>query len=192
MTRFEDKLELELEAVVAENVAPAPKPARRRGFGWKPRIALVGAVAAAATAIALSGAVQPTNPAWAVEKTGDGTVRIKFKEFEDPEGLEKALAELGIRSELSFLPVGKRCSVNGDGKADPEQPITVEDDLGQHGSIELRYVPQRPDQTLVMRFYEGDGVKRAVTILSFKNVLGRVSPCDVVDGGPPIVTVLPK
>lgn len=189
MTRFEDKLELELEAVVAENVAPTPV---RRRFGWKPRVALVGALAAAATAVAVSGVVQPTNPAWAVEKTGDGTVRIKFNEFENPEGLEKALAELGIRSDLAFLPVGKRCSVNGDGKADPEVPVNVVDDLGPSDSIELRYVPQRPDQTLVMRFYEGDGVKRAVTILSFNNVLGPVSPCEVVDGGDPIVKVGPK
>ncbi|MBM7785952.1 hypothetical protein [Tenggerimyces flavus] len=191
MTRFEDKLELELEAVVAENAAPAPK---RRRFGWKPRIALVGAVAAAATAIAVSGVVQPASPAWAVEKTGDDTVRIKFIELRDPDGLEQALAKLGIRSEIAFVPYGRRCAHKPGQKFDPDGPVDIVPGESEHwDSIELRYRPQRPDQTVVLRLADHRSSSSAlVSSLSFYNVIGPVSPCEMLGGTDETTEVEPK
>lgn len=191
--RFEDKLELELEAIVAENAAPTPT---RRRFGWKPRVAVIGAVAAAATAIAVSGLVEPSSPAWAVEKAGDGVVRITINEMKDPEGLEKALAELDIRADITFVPYGKTCKDEVRDKRDPEAPITVDlGRLGHQGNVsvlqadagnvfEIRYRPQRADQTAAILL--GEGAARTEGglwfLVSLRNVLGPVAPCELVDG----------
>jgi hypothetical protein len=181
MTRFEDRLELELEAVVAEN--PAPAPARRR-FGWKPRMALVGAVATAAAAVAVSGIVQPASPAWAVEKTDEGVVTVTFKEFEDPEGLENALAKVGLRAAIVFVPHGKMrdCEGSAPDETDPATPVTVRPD-GERSTLELHYRPQRSDQTVAIQLWIGpatDHERGHFVSIRYQNVLGPVARCELV------------
>ncbi len=112
---FEQRLLDELKAVVAERGAEQatategakPTPAWRRA----PRLAF-GAVAVLAAAVAVlvfnsGGGNTPT--AFAVESQDGGGVRIKIYSLEDASGLEEALEEAGIESQVTWLPAGKVC-----------------------------------------------------------------------------------
>jgi hypothetical protein len=112
---FEQRLLDELKAVVTERGAEqatasegaTPTPAWRRA----PRLAL-GAAAVLAAAVAVlvfnSGGDNPPR-AFAVEPREGGGVTIKVYSLEDASGLEKALAEAGIRSQVTWLPAGEVC-----------------------------------------------------------------------------------
>jgi hypothetical protein len=80
---------------------------RRRG----PRLALGAATALAATAVALivSAGGDDSSKAFAVEPQEGGGVRIKIYSLEDASGLEQALEEAGIRSQVTWLPAGTVC-----------------------------------------------------------------------------------
>jgi hypothetical protein len=115
---FEGRLLARLKAHVAErgdaaarSEAPAatagPPLWRRRG----PRLALVGALALAAVVVALVAAAGGGNgsKAFAVEPQPGGGVTIKIFSLEDASGLEAALAEAGIRSQVNWLAAGMVC-----------------------------------------------------------------------------------
>lgn len=115
---FEERLLAELKAVVADRAAAAArmeaedhvaaKPAWLR-FG--PRFALGAGIALAAVAAALIVSAGGDNPskAFAVVPREGGGVTIEIYNLEDASGLESALAEAGIRSQVTWLPVGKVC-----------------------------------------------------------------------------------
>ncbi len=114
---FESRLLAELKARVAERgdaaarsetTAVTPTPAwRRRG----PRLALVGALALAGIVVALivSAGGNDGSTAFAVEPQPGGGVTIKIFSLEDASGLEAALQEAGIRSQINWLPAGMVC-----------------------------------------------------------------------------------
>jgi hypothetical protein len=114
---FEGRLLAELKARVAERgdaaarseaTAATPAPAwRRRG----PRLALVGALALAGVVVALivSAGGNDGSTAFAVEPQPGGGVTIKIFSLEDASGLEAALEEAGIRSQINWLPAGMVC-----------------------------------------------------------------------------------
>ena len=79
---------------------------RRRG----PRLALGGAVVAVvAVALILGAGGDNPQPAFAVEPQAGGGVEIKVYSLEDAGGLEQALEEAGIRSQVNWLPAGTTC-----------------------------------------------------------------------------------
>ena len=87
-----------------------PRPAtpwRRRG----PRLALGAAMALAAVVVALivSAGGDNSSRAFAVEPQDGGGVTIKIYCLEDASGLEAALEEAGIKSQVTWLPAGKVC-----------------------------------------------------------------------------------
>jgi hypothetical protein len=89
---------------------PGPQPAppwRRRG----PRLVLGGGVVLAAVAVALivSAGGGNTPAAFAVEPQQGGGVTIKVYSLEDASGLEQALEEAGIKSQVTWLPTGTVC-----------------------------------------------------------------------------------
>ena len=112
---FEDKLLGELKTVVANRAAeqeaaaaaevPQPRPSR------VPRLALGGAaaLATAAAVFAVSSGGDGTSKAFAVEQQDGGGVTIEVYSAEDASGLEAALAEAGIRSQVDWLPAGMTC-----------------------------------------------------------------------------------
>jgi len=112
---FEERLLAQLRAVVAEReaeaelvaTAPEPPPAWRSG----PRLALGGGVALAAVATALIVSAGGDNPseAFAVEAQEGGGVKIEVYDLGDPEGLEEALADAGIDSQVNDLEAGMTC-----------------------------------------------------------------------------------
>jgi hypothetical protein len=112
-TEFEERLLSRLQGVVAERGAAAetqavqPAPSRRRA----PRMALGGAVAAAAVTAGLIVSAGGDNApaAYAVESQPDGGVDIVIQNLSDPTGLEGALESAGIPSQVNYLPAGMTC-----------------------------------------------------------------------------------
>lgn len=115
---FEQRLLDRLKAVVAERGAAAArleaedvaaaKPAWRRSG---PRLALGAGIAVAAVVTALIAGAGGDNAskAFAVVPREGGGVTIKIYSLEDASGLEKALAEAGIHSQVTWLSAGKIC-----------------------------------------------------------------------------------
>jgi hypothetical protein len=114
---FEGRLLAQLRAVVAERGAAEAeseattaanlKPAWRRG----PRLAMGGAVALGAVAAALivSAGGDNTPAAFAVEPQDGGGVKIEIYNLGDPEGVEQALEDAGINSQVTYLDAGMTC-----------------------------------------------------------------------------------
>jgi len=112
---FKERLLARLRAVVAERAAAAAPTApptttpiwRRRG----PRLAFGGGFALAAVAVALvvSAGDDSSSKAFAVEPREGGGVTIEIYSLEDASGLEGALEEAGIESQVTWLPPGKIC-----------------------------------------------------------------------------------
>jgi hypothetical protein len=114
---FEQRLLRELRQVVADNSPSAPAEretvARPARLGRGLRIGLAaGAAAAAAIAVvsALSIGGGGGSKAWAVSRNPDGTVTVQIKSLADADGLQRKLAEAGIRSLVQYLPPGKTCA----------------------------------------------------------------------------------
>jgi hypothetical protein len=115
---FEGRLLDQLKAIVAERGHSAERqeaadaatstPAwRRRG----PRLALGGAIALAGVTAALIVGAGGDNAskAFAVEPHAGGGVTIKIYSLEDASGLEAALEDAGIPSQVTWLPAGMVC-----------------------------------------------------------------------------------
>jgi hypothetical protein len=114
---FEERLLIQLRGVVSERAtaaqaeeAPAPTATpylRRRG----PRLAIGGGVALAAVTAALVVSAGGDNApaAYAVEQQPGGGVTIEVYNLGDPEGVEEALEEAGVNSQVSFLEAGMTC-----------------------------------------------------------------------------------
>jgi hypothetical protein len=112
---FEERLLDELKTVVSQRSAEqeaqvepaAHSPGRRRA----PRLALgATAVLAAATAVLIfNSGSDKASKAFAVEPQDGGGVTVRIYSPEDAAGLEGALAEAGIRSQVSWLPTGVMC-----------------------------------------------------------------------------------
>lgn len=114
-SNFEERLLDELKAAVAQRgteqepstESPARSPGRRRG----PRLvaAAVAVLAAGAALLVLNSGSDNTPKAFAVEPQDGGGVKIDVYGAEDAAGLEGALAEAGIRSQVTWLPTGMTC-----------------------------------------------------------------------------------
>ena len=112
---FERKLLDELKAVVAERgadqvAAPqdaAPRPAWRRAP--RPALAAVAVLAATAALFVFNSGGDNPPRAFAVEPQPGGGVTIEIYSLEDASGLERALKEAGIKSQVTWLPAGKVC-----------------------------------------------------------------------------------
>jgi hypothetical protein len=99
-------------AVLVDAVSPGG-PGRRPASAWRrrgPRLAL-GAAALVAVAVALivSAGGGDSSKAFAVEPHEGGGVTIKVYSLEEADGLEAALADAGIPSQVSWLPAGMTC-----------------------------------------------------------------------------------
>ncbi|PRX95787.1 hypothetical protein [Allonocardiopsis opalescens] len=187
---FEERLLGELRGVVAARAEAAAEPAasgRRFGFGFRPRLALVGGAAVAtvgltAGAFALGGL--GAAPAYAVEPQPDGSITVEVAEPTDAEGLERALAEHGVRAEVDHLPAGMVCQ---EGRFEPAPPpgdgagpVALGMETGSDGSrFTITEGMLRPGETLVLtsRVFDGGGWGLSMAIAQ-----GEVAPCDPREG----------
>lgn len=104
---FEDRLLVELRALVAERPAPTvahrPRPRRTR-IG----LAVAGGAAAAtvaAVALVAGSGDRPSN-AYAVERLADGAVSVSINSLSDADGLERKLREAGVPAVVDYDPTG--------------------------------------------------------------------------------------
>jgi hypothetical protein len=205
---FESRLLDQLKAHVAErgaeasrreaSEAPAPAPAwRRRG----PRLALAGVLALAAVAVALivTAGGSKSSTAFAVEPRPGGGVTIKIFSLEDASGVEAALEEAGIRSQVTWLDAGMVCKEphykpsevhGGFGGGTMSGPgavtISVGASLGKGANFNLDPKAFRPDQTVIISGapvpYNGDPEGGSIT--KFDVAEGTVEPCEPVPAPP--------
>ncbi|WP_433328933.1 hypothetical protein [Spirillospora sp. CA-294931] len=87
---------------------PRPTRKRRRYF------ALATVIAATTTAAVLApvfmGGDTPPERAYAAERLSDGRIKVTIREFTDAPGLQRRLAELGVRSLITYVPEEHRCT----------------------------------------------------------------------------------
>lgn len=115
-SRFEERLLGELKTVVTQRaaeqeLATAPET-HAAGPRRAPRLAFGAAAvcAAAAAMLVLNTGSSDSSKAFAVEQQDGGGVTISVYSAEDATGLEGALADVGIRSQVTWLPAGMTCS----------------------------------------------------------------------------------
>jgi hypothetical protein len=208
---FEERLLASLKADVAQRAGEealaggeAARARRRPG----PRLAL-GAVAAAVTvaaALAFTAGGGNTPAAFAVEPQEGGGVTFKVYSVREASGLERALGEAGIRSQVTWLPAGTVCREPHFTPASAElatsgslralnvggpQPLTLsvgsaEDwrEGGESASTSWNLDPETfgPDESLVLSGsaapYGGDPEGGSVTYIRVAE--GPVGPCEPV------------
>lgn len=124
---FEQALLTELRDT-AESAASAQISRSRRRMG----AGAAAAAAAVAGAFGISSLVSA--PAFAVDAQDNGDIVVTINEFSDAEGLEAALADLGITAEVQYggeatnvIEVGED-GVARPGTEDPNLPLLSEDD----------------------------------------------------------------
>lgn len=114
-SNFEEKLLDELKAIVAqrdaEQAVSGETPTHPAPWLRAPRLAVGAAVvlATATAALVFNSGGDNTPKAFAVEAQEGGGVTIEIYSPEDAAGLEGALAEAGIRSQVTWLPAGMAC-----------------------------------------------------------------------------------
>jgi hypothetical protein len=208
---FEERLLGELKAVVArrgaEQAASTESVAHSPSWRRAPRPA-AGAVAVFAAAVAVlvfSSGGGNTPKAFAVEPHEGGGVTIQIYSAEDSAGLEGALAEAGIRSQVTWLPAGKSCreprftpstvktsaggtiggiAMGGPGKAMTIGVMSSEDEYVHSApNISLDPASFRPDQTVVISGSRGpyDGDSEGGFEARMEIAEGPVEPCEPVD-----------
>ncbi len=146
-SNFEKRLLKELKAVVARRSAERESSGERvtPPSTWlrAPRLATVAVavLAVVAAVLLLDSGGQRTPKAFAVEPQAGGGVAIKVFSPEDAAGLEMALGDAGIRSQVTWLPAGMTCrerhftpstaktalggSIGGGALGGPGQGITI-------------------------------------------------------------------
>lgn len=216
-SNFEERLLGELKAVVAqrggEQEGSTESAARSTGWRRAPRLAAGTAAVLAATAAVLvfdSGG-DSTSKAFAVESQDGGGVRVDVYSPEDAAGLEGALGEAGIRSQVTWLPAGMTCreprftpstakttaggTIGAVRMAGPGEAATIGPASTQQGGESRESTPNitldpallRPDQTVVISGsrgpYEGDPEGGFEVLFAIAE--GPVEPCEPVrvDGG---------
>jgi hypothetical protein len=122
---FEQRLLDELKRIVVERPSFASLPAApadhlRARFGWRRKLMLAGAIAAASALAVTAGlpfvdgggvptAVGPS-AAYAVTANDNGTVTVEINALREAEGLERKLRQAGVPAVVRYLPPGNACS----------------------------------------------------------------------------------
>ncbi|ADB31898.1 hypothetical protein Kfla_2833 [Kribbella flavida DSM 17836] len=112
---LDDRAEADLQRIVGTPVGSLgevrrPAPVRRSRRRLAVAVAAGGAlVAGVAVAVPLVGGGETASPAYAVTDAGDGKITFTIYRTEDADGLERRLAQAGVRAEVVYFPRGMRC-----------------------------------------------------------------------------------
>ncbi|MFJ2028760.1 hypothetical protein [Streptosporangium sp. NPDC087985] len=208
---FEERLLMELKAEINErNERAAQGPVRSR----LRRRLLAGAAAtgvAAAALVAVPMITGSENPAYALTQNPDGSITLKINEFRDPDQVERDLADLGVKADVSYLKPGTWCAPGrfrslGEPEFTPEElksddpavrarvrkaientPSRKAYDTIPGGGLKIYPKEIKSEQSVVMQFTEnadqtsGPEKPRALWQFSFALTEGPVKPCTVVD-----------
>lgn len=192
---FESRLLTRLREHV-ETTSPATGRAGERFGPRRTRGRLVWtalAVASVATAVVVVVPGIGAEPAYSVQEGNSGEIEVEVNRIEDAEGLEAALADVGVTAEITYVPGGRQCERDGlDGVARADRGISLE--LGSDRFIiSLAPGTVRDDETLVVDVSvehlpdepaNEDGLSTSGGTRSWVDariVQGAVAPCRVVD-----------
>ncbi|NBE85193.1 hypothetical protein [Micromonospora rubida] len=118
MTRFRQALLDELLTRVVDPV-DQPAPASRGVLRRRPRLVLAAgggfAVLAVAATLVLTTAQAPTAAAYVLTANKDGTVTVRFHHIADPDGVNRALREAGVRAAVFPPQPAASCPVSDRG-----------------------------------------------------------------------------
>lgn len=178
-----------LNRVLAEAPSVTVRPDGSAGLRG-PRRRLAVALSAAAAVLSIAGTLFvwfDSEPAYAVERLPDGTIKIRINEYRDPKGLQRRLERLGVKAVIDYLPFGTTCR---EPRADFEpdnSDLFAWSDLepgAKSAPLLLRADRIKPGQTLVfVAWLEEWGAEHAsVSIGLLAN--GPVKPCERIPGGP--------
>lgn len=141
---FESRLLAELRGKVSDQArtSPAPRHGRRR------LALLTGAAAAAVAGVAFVPGLG-TVPAYSVSEGNPGEVRVEINRPEDAAGLERALAEHGIKADVTYLRDLAECAPGRYQPVDREAGMTLSMSEEQV-TVTLSPGAVREDETFVM------------------------------------------
>lgn len=192
LANFERRILDEVKQVVTARAATEPavpgrdpaRPGRRLLLG------LTGASAAVALAVGISATIGMGEPASAVERDPDGSLRIYIREYRDPQGLQRKLEAHGVNAAVDFIPNGTQCREPRavyDTEADLRYLLTPEEDADGEGYWKLHTDLIPPGRTFIYTmqiFGEPERGRVGTAGARFNLAIGYVAPCEVVPGGP--------
>jgi hypothetical protein len=134
---FETELLHELRSTVAARCQErrAPRPHRARRVIRRTEVA-VGAAAAAAVAAVVTLSLRAT-PAYAVDNGPHGTITVQVNRLEDAADLQRALAEHGVKANVTYLGFGMGCSPGRYHPADSAANSATEFQVGEGIKVRL-------------------------------------------------------
>jgi hypothetical protein len=193
MSNFEERLLRELRSRVVNQ--PVER-GQRRPLWHRPRLALVGGVAAVLAASATVGVIvltAGTQAAYAVTKNADGTVTVEIDSLTDAAGLESKLQAAGVNAVVQYLPEGKACQQPWFTPLGHPPGGTTQSGVEHlaNGGVSFTLSADIPTEaTVVVETQTGPDRE---TALGIGYAQGIVPPCQVVDapagsgplGGPP-------
>lgn len=90
-----------------EQTEPLPHDGSRR---WPRRLTIAAVAAATVAAVAVGVPGTGTIPAYSVQEGNAGEIVVEVNRPEDATGLEKQLAEHGVRADITYVPDGDQCA----------------------------------------------------------------------------------
>jgi hypothetical protein len=184
MNKFEDRLLVELRAVVHERPAPdvtrGGSPARRRLPRARTVLATAAAAAAVAGTIVLIGGGGAT-PAYAVVRNADGSVTVHVRSLSDAAGLQQKLRAAGIPAVVEYTPTGKTCREPRGRRPATRQPLSMSVRVGDDTTFTIPRNAVGPGQTLALTTSVGG----QLSSIGAEIVEGPVRPCQLVDAPVP-------
>ena len=176
---FEAQLLEDLRAHVLGRTHPGPQnPASSRR--WRRPLTLVGAASAAAITLAIVFPASHNSPAYAVSDGPNGTIDVQVNSLEDAAGLQAALQQRGVRSQVLYLGSNMKCSP-GRYKPAPSVPDSeTQFSIGEQITVTLDRRDLGPDTTVVIAASRiPNGVYADVGIAA-----GPVKACDPIPNNP--------
>ncbi|MGW1060075.1 hypothetical protein [Micromonospora rubida] len=147
MTRFRQALLDELLTRVADP-ADQPAPASRAVPRRQPRLLLATgsglAVLAVAATLVLTTAPAPTTAAYTLTANNDGTVTVTFHHIADPDDVNRALREAGVRAAVFLPQPAASCPI-------PDRGTRAHTGIAQAYSVDQALVWKTEDRVNVAR-----------------------------------------
>ncbi len=176
LNTFESDLLTELRAEVEARAALAA-PAGRKRRRW----AAAGGGLTAAGAVAVGVLVLSPTPAFSVSETNSGAIRVEVNRLEGASALEQALAERGVRADVTYLEPEQECAAGRyEAKRVPGLTLSVG---SESFVVEIPPGAVAEGDTFVLSaavrpHADGNGHSSSV---SFDIATGAVGDCTVVD-----------
>ncbi|WP_433005567.1 hypothetical protein [Kribbella sp. CA-294648] len=152
-----------------------PSPVLRSRRRLAVAVAAGGAlVAGVAVAAPLVGGGETASPAYAVTDAGNGKITVTIYRAEDADGLERRLAQAGLRAEVVYFPRGMHCERSPHGVGFDGQWSSTDNWDGQrsHGTSYTLKPADFEGATLVIEQSDSNATVPGKPARAFSNKMG--------------------